>query len=41
LKDKKAAKQVFAAYLVPLLQKDPATLSADLREIQSWVKDMR
>jgi tetratricopeptide (TPR) repeat protein len=35
LKDEKAAKQVYAAYLLPLLQKDPATLSADLRWIQS------
>jgi tetratricopeptide (TPR) repeat protein len=41
LKDEEAAKQVLTTHLVPLLQKDPATLSADLRKIQSWVKDMR
>ena len=38
LEDEEAAKQVFTAYLVPLLRKNPATLSADLREIQSWVQ---
>jgi hypothetical protein len=35
LKDQEAANQVFTAYLAPLLQRDPATLSADLRWIQS------
>jgi tetratricopeptide (TPR) repeat protein len=36
LKDEKAAKQVFTAYLVPLLERDPATLlPANLRKIQA------
>jgi Flp pilus assembly protein TadD len=39
LKDDEAAKQVFTAHLVPLLQRNPATLSADLRQIQSWVRE--
>jgi hypothetical protein len=38
LKDEEAAKQVFTAYLVPLRQRDPATLSADLRELQSMLQ---
>ena len=37
-KDEKAAKHVLTAHLLPLLQRDPATLSADLREIQSWMQ---
>jgi tetratricopeptide (TPR) repeat protein len=41
LKDEKAAKQVFTAHLAPLLQKDPATLPANLREIQSDLQRMR
>jgi tetratricopeptide (TPR) repeat protein len=40
LKDEQAAKRVFTAYLVPLLQRDPATLSADLRWIQSRLQDL-
>ena len=40
MKDKKAAQQVFTAHLVPLLQRDPATLSADLRWIQSRLQDL-
>jgi hypothetical protein len=40
LKDKEAAKQVFTAYLAPLLQRNPATLSADLRKIQSSLQRM-
>ena len=40
LKDKEAAKRLVNAYLLPLLQKDPATLPADLRKIQSWLQGM-
>ena len=40
LEDEKAAQQVFTVYLLPLLQEDSATLSADLRWIQSWVRDL-
>ena len=40
LEVKDAAEQVFTAYLAPLLQKDPATLSADLRWIQSKSRGM-
>jgi hypothetical protein len=39
LKDEEAAKQVFTAYLAPLLQKDPAALPANLRKIQSMLRD--
>jgi hypothetical protein len=35
LQDRDAAMRVFSAYLAPLLQRDPATLPADLREIQA------
>jgi hypothetical protein len=38
LKDEKGAMPVFTAYLVPLLQRDPATLSAGLRKIQSMLQ---
>jgi hypothetical protein len=40
LKDEEAAKQVSTAYLAPLLQRDPATLSANLRKIQSWLQGL-
>jgi hypothetical protein len=35
MKEANAATQVFTEYLEPLLQKDPATLSANLRKLQS------
>ena len=38
LKDGEAAKPVLTAYLLPLLQKDPVTLSSQLREIQSMLQ---
>ena len=38
LTDGEAARQVFIAYLVPLLQRNPATLSANLRQIQSTLQ---
>jgi hypothetical protein len=40
LQGEEAAKQVFTAHLVPFLQKDPATLSAQSRRIQSWVRGL-
>jgi tetratricopeptide (TPR) repeat protein len=40
LKAEDAAKRVFNAHLVPLLQRDPVTLSADSRWIQSQVRDL-
>jgi hypothetical protein len=39
LNDEEAAKQVFTAHLAPLLKRDPATLPANLRKIQSMLKD--
>ena len=40
LKDEEAAKQVSTAYLLPLLNRNPATLPADLRKIQSMLQRM-
>ena len=35
----KGAGRVFAEGLLPVLKRDPATLSADQRKIQEWVRD--
>jgi tetratricopeptide (TPR) repeat protein len=40
LKDAEAAKRVFITYLAPLLRRDPATLSGDLRNIQSSLQEI-
>jgi hypothetical protein len=37
LKDEEGANQVLTAHLIPLLQREPATLPAKLRDVQSWV----
>ena len=40
LQDREAAMRVFTLYLAPLIQRDPATLPADLRKIQAAVARM-